>query len=132
MSRKDKSQGDASGIETNLVERWRRAIKVETTDAANIPSVTNESEDPSASISCTGTNVERRPNAVTMNINTRKNFFFVFISTVADSNSMWLPFKIDDFFLCNTTDHRCGLSSFILKYYKSNQDREIAFYAGNA
>lgn len=131
MSRKDKSQGDASGIEINLVERWRRAKKVETTDAANIPSVTNESEDPSASISCTGTSAKSRPSVVTMNRNTRKNFFFLFISTVADSDSMCLSFKIDDFFLRNTTNNRFGLSFFILKNYKSNQDSEIAFHAGN-
>jgi hypothetical protein len=106
-------------------------MRGETTDAAKIPSVTNESEDPSASISCTGTIAESRPSAVTMNINTRKNLFWVCISTIADSNFTGLPFKIDDFFLRNTTMVRFGLSFFILKYDKSNQDCEIACYAGD-
>jgi hypothetical protein len=132
MSKKDKSQRVASGADANLVERWTREMKGETTDVAKIPSVTNESEDPSASLSCTGTIAESRPSAVTMkNINTRKNLFWVCVSTIADSNLTVLPFKVDDFFMWNTTVVRFGLSFFILKNDKSNQDCEIACYAGD-
>jgi hypothetical protein len=130
MSKKAKSQADASGIEANLVEGSRRAIEAEITDANKNPSVTNESEAPSPSISSAGINAESRPSAVTMNINKSNKWFFLRISIMTGSISKRLPFKIDNFLLHNSAP--CFDPSFlILKNDKSNENSEIAFHASN-
>lgn len=131
MSKKDRSQGEAMWLGANLVERCRRAIETETIDINQNPSVTGESEYPSASISSTGINAENRLKTVTMNRNKSKKLFFLGISTSTGSIATRSPFKVDDFFLSNSTN-RCNLSSAILKNHKSKQNGEIAFDAGKS
>jgi hypothetical protein len=74
-------------MEVNLIERCRSVTGAERSDVRRSLSVTRESKAPSGSKSSAGINAESRPNVVTMNMNTRKKFFFLCISTVADGSS---------------------------------------------
>ena len=130
MSKKGRSQGEAMWLGANLVEKCRCAIQTETIYISKNPSVTKESKYPSASISSTGIKAENRLKTVIMNRNKRRKLFFLGISTGTGSISIRSPLKVNDFPLCNSTNG-CNLSSAILKNHKSNQNRKIAFKAGN-
>ena len=79
MSRKDKSQGEASGVDSNLVEEYRSATEAERQDINNSPSVTRESQEPSASIFSTGINAESRLKIVRMDTHKRSQLPFLYM-----------------------------------------------------
>jgi len=77
MSKSDKSQGESSRIKANLLERCSRTREAERIEVNKNPSVTRESQDPSASISSAGINAESRLSVVTINMKKRKKLIFL-------------------------------------------------------